>query len=151
MILFPLKKEMQGISVPLRSTHVPSGAPLCFLSFFAITWWSQSIRNMSNKFHSVSIEILQLWNTYSYNNDEFNPRFNFCISETNDLCFVTQKDILISDFQITVRYLSTSQKSLQVSQSLKFSQNHMRARWMLLLNSRKLINVNKIFSSHLRK
>ena len=76
----------------------------------------------------MSIEILQLWNTYSYNNDEFNPRFNFCISETGDLCFVTQKDILISDFQITVRYLSTSQKSLQVSQSLKFSQNHMRAR-----------------------
>ena len=75
----------------------------------------------------MSIEILQLWNTYSYNNDEFNPRFNFSISETSDLCFVTQKDIVIFDFQITVRYLSTSQKSLQVSQSFAiFAKSYVR-------------------------
>ena len=47
------------------------------------------------------IEVLQLWYTYSYNNDDFDQRFDVCSSETNDLCFVTQEDIQVFDFQIS--------------------------------------------------
>ena len=47
-----------------------------------------------------SIEVLQLWYTYSNNDDDFNPQFDFYNSESSDRCFVTQEDILVFDFQM---------------------------------------------------
>ena len=120
---------MQGISSPLTvtGTHVPSGAPLCFPSFLLsldetssppsvhellYSYFTQSIRNMSSIFHSLigflrpgvmvfsSIEVLQRWYTYNYNNDDFYLSFDFCNSETSNPCFFTQEDILVFDFQM---------------------------------------------------
>ena len=86
-----------------------------------MNYFSQSIRNLSNNVRTLigfslselkrhvlfagvmvlsSIQILQLWHTYNYNNDDFNPRFGFCNSETSDLSFATQEDIFVFDFQM---------------------------------------------------
>ena len=124
---------MQGISIPLTGTHIPSGAPQCFHHFFCYHLWTfhsiispwttlakvTGISPITLFLWLVSFERTEMacslcwyddsWKHWSsstlvyfdnYSIDDINPQFDFCNSETNDPCFVTQEGILVFDFQM---------------------------------------------------
>ena len=138
--------------------------PLCSQS---INYFSQSMRNLSNNILSLTgflwvnwngmFSLLVLWFAQTFKLFNYSAVINTTMMALIlDLVFVTQRQIFLflqkrhfcvwfsnvflkTLFQITVVYLSKSQKSLQVSQMFAILMKLMRTRWMFLLNSQKLI------------
>ena len=157
----PYKKISAENLVPRTSTHAPSHHFSLWLDEPSTHYFSQSIRNVPNNFSFFnwfssselqwhvhfpgvmvfsSTEVLKLWYPYHNNNDEFNPRFDIFNSETNDLCFVTQENILV-----LWRYISHFTNHCKFHKVLKFSWKYMWTRWIFFLNWWELIQGNKYF------